>query len=87
MACTKRRAIVSQLGELLAVFIVIGIVWGMLYFGMIQPMLNSTPNYPGVFPSTMVTLMTTLTGGYLAFVTILGILYLWQASRERGYYQ
>jgi len=83
----RRRGIVSALGEIVAVLLVIGIIWGMLYYGMIQPMLNSATNYPGVFPSLMLTLMSTMTEFYLAFMTIMVVYYLWQQSRKReGYY-
>jgi hypothetical protein len=81
-----RKGIVSVLGELVAVLLIIGTVWGILYYGMIQPMLNTTPNYPGAFPSTMVTLMGTGTAMYMAFMTFMLIYYLWQQSRKREGY-
>jgi hypothetical protein len=83
----RRRAIGYALGVMVAILFVIGVVWGVLYYGAVVLMLDTANNsYAGAFPSDVTTLMTSVYEGYMAIMTILMVYWLWMQSRKRSTY-
>ncbi|MDG6968283.1 MAG: hypothetical protein JRN50_02355 [Nitrososphaerota archaeon] len=75
------------LGVFITTIFLIGVVWGVLYFGAIQPMLSSaTAQYPGVFSNTDLAMVKFFTGGYIAFTTFLLVFWLWNQSKATSGY-